>query len=102
MTDPETLAVQAAEDIHAAAVDFVAACEALAPLAETLAYAERRHRAALSMAGVSCHRPPAREHAAEIALAALAALRPHVRFVTAASAEHARERLLDIHEPKEG
>ncbi|NLE22080.1 MAG: hypothetical protein GX624_04790 [Actinobacteria bacterium] len=95
MTDPETLAVQAAEDIHAAAVDFVAACEALAPLAETLAYAERRHRAALSVAGMRDHRPPAREHAAEVALHALAPLTPHVSLVTAASAEHARRQLLD-------
>jgi len=99
MTDDlAALAHEAAEDLHAAAVEFVAACEALAPLAGALDYADRRHRAACSAAGIDCHRPPAREHAADLALGSLAALVPYVRPVTKASAEHAREQLLDMSE----
>lgn len=85
-----------AEDLYAAAVEFIAACEALVPLAGALDYADRRHRAACSLAGISCHRPPAREHAADLALASLGALVPYVRAVTKASAEHAREQLLEL------
>ena len=96
--DPAALALEAAEDLHAAAAAFVAACEALAPLTATLDYADRRHRAALAVAGLTCHRPPAREHAADLALGSLAALAPYVRPVTKASAEHAREELLDLSE----
>lgn len=93
--DPTVAVAEAAEDLYAAATEFIAAVEVLAPLAGTLAYAERRHRAACSVAGIACHHPPAREHAADLALGALSALTPYVRPVTKASAEYAREQLIE-------
>lgn len=126
--DAQTLSHAAAEDLHAAAVEYAKAArlgdEAARHAATIKLRAERKagellkrlerdqgragqercptsdnvpspYAAALSVAGMRDHRPPAREHAAEVALHALAPLTPHVSLVTAASAEHARRQLLD-------
>jgi len=97
-TDNESVAaaLEAAEALQDAALDFAAATECLAHLADVLAFADSRHRAACAVAGVHCHRPPAREHAAEVALGALRALAPYLPLVTEASEARAREQLLDM------
>jgi hypothetical protein len=78
-----------AADLAAAGARFVAAVAALTPLAEELAHVDAELRAAEGRAG---QRRPGRgacELAAEIVLGGLAALRPHLPFVTTASADAA-------------
>jgi hypothetical protein len=94
MTDTEQHALTAADRLAAAGVAFIDAVAELQPLAEELAAAEVDHRVALHQAGVMhCHRPPARELAADVLLAAVGAFRPHVKAVTQESARRSADAL---------
>ena len=84
-----------ATDLFVAAVDFTAAMELAASFAHRLADVEAAHRAALAQAGLEHRGPSPRELAAEVALGALRPLGPHLPMVTAESAAHAREQLLE-------
>lgn len=103
MTDTATTdrhaerALVTAQEIRLLAVEFIGAMQDAGRLAAALADAEARHRAALSAAGVPhCHRPPARELAAEIALGYLEPLSPYVSMVTASSRDRAAATLTSM------
>jgi len=87
-----------ATDLFVAAVDFVAAMELAAGFAHRLADVEAAHRAALAQAGEPAPLLSPRALAVEVALHALSPLTPYLRMVTAESAAHARELLLEAPE----
>jgi len=89
MTDAAALAA----DLRDRALVFVDLAAELGAVAAELADLEARRRAALIAAGERDPRPDARELAAEVVYGYLAALRPHVPFVTRESAERAAEEL---------
>ncbi|MEI6448538.1 MAG: hypothetical protein WCP98_01140 [Actinomycetes bacterium] len=84
-----------AADLRARALVFVDLMAAAGAVAAALAELEARHRAAQHQSGVyHDHGPGPRELAAEVACGYLSPLRPHVPFVTRASADRASEELL--------
>ena len=95
MSDTANRSAAAALRIRDAGEAFVALMDGATALAAEIAAADAEYRVAAHLEGVTNHRPPARELAAEVAYAALAPLRPYVRFVTAESGRRSAEALLE-------
>ncbi len=90
-------ALAAARDIHALAAEFVDVMQEAGRLAAALADAEARHRVALGQAGVQhCHRPPARELAADVALGYLAPLAPYLQQMSTEGRDRAAKSLTTL------
>lgn len=92
--DPVARAAALAIELRAAGDDFAAAMLEAGAAAKTLAKLDGEYNAACAAADIARDvAPPARELAAEVALAALASLRPFIGYVPADSGRLSAEAL---------
>ena len=92
-TEEAQRAQELAQDLTEAGAEWVTLCGSLRPLAARLARLEAAHRATANLAGCNCVRPGARQDAAEVIMAAVAALQPHTPFASQEAGEQAARRL---------
>jgi hypothetical protein len=88
------LAAELAADLAAVGERFVAGVAALAPIAAELAQLDAELRAAEGRTGCRRRGPSPAQLAADVVCGNLRALRPHLPFVSEASAERAVDALL--------